>query len=483
LSSSDVLDGLAGLLEKSLVVWQAGAAGEPRYALLETVAEYAMERLEADGQVEEACHHHLAWCLALAEAVSPPPFGIFRQVHYAQLDAEIHNLRAGLAWAFQCDSQAALQLVRATSHYLTNRGFVHEARHWLNQALDLPEAAGFTLQRAELLFERGAVEHVAVDLPAVEALMTETLAISRDLGLGLGEAGAMYYLGRVAAVSGDIGRAEACLEAAAAAYHAVGDAIEGYNILSVLAEMVMFRGDLQRSRELHQQALALHLPASHRHLQIYSLGGLAELAQVEGDQAEAKRLAEQFLAASRERGNPGEIAWALTCLGEIAIRCGDLSAALVHLNEAHVVGRQGDAAWRVPIVLGTLGDLAVATGEYELALRHYQESLPALAERGIYEVPQGSLRLAVLASAVGGHILAATLLSACAGAAEAGITVFFPVTKADYDRALATTRAALDPPDFDRARAQGLTMLPQSAVAYGLKGLRVWNSPPVSCRP
>ena len=134
----------------------------------------------------------------------------------------------------------------------------------------------------------------------------------------------------------------------------------------------------------------------------------------------------------------------MTCLGEIATRRGDFAAAHAALDEALTLGRKTDSYWRVVIVRADFGDLAVAEGKPGEALTLYRESLPILLQRGILAHPQGSLRLACLASAVGQHEVAATLLGACSAAVESGIEVLLPITQADFDGALAAAQAVLD---------------------------------------
>jgi tetratricopeptide (TPR) repeat protein len=235
----------------------------------------------------------------------------------------------------------------------------------------------------------------------------------------------------------------------------------------------MYRGDLQRSRVLHTQALTRPLPPEQRHQVYGSLGGLAELALLEGDFADAQRLAEECLAVCRQRNNPWEIAWPLTCLGETAIRRGDSAAAHAYLDDALTLGQKADSEWRVATVHGDLGDLAVAEGKPGEALRQYRASLPILLRQGMFAYPPGSLRLACLASAVGQHEVAATLLAACSASVENGLEVFlcFTITQAHLDGALAAAQTALDADTFDRAWTTGRSLSPQAAVTWGLQAI------------
>ena len=468
-----VLDGIASLLDKSLLRREIGLFGESRYVTLETIREYALERLAADGEAAGAQNRHLAWCLTVAASAVSSPFGILEQASWQQIDTEIYNLRAGLERALQSDGAAALRLVLATSRTLANRGFVREARTWIDRTLSLPEAANATIERAALLYCKGVTEFLADQIVVAELSMSRLLTLSRDLNLILGQAGALYYLGRIAYTAGNAARAETHMEAAAAAYLEAGELVDWGHVSSVLAEIVMFRGDLQRSRALHAQAMAHDLSPEQRHEVFKSIGGLGELAMVEGDFAHAQRLAEECLALCRQRNNPSETAWPLTCLGEIATRRGDFTTAHTYLDEALALGRKADSYWRVVVVRADLGDLAVAEGKPGEALKLYRETLPILLQRGIFAHPQGSLRLACLASATGQHEVAATLLGACSAAVENGLEVLLPITQADFDGALAAAQTILTPGAFEVAWTAGRSLSPQTAVTWGLQAIRV----------
>ena len=174
-SPTHVLDGIASLLDKSLLRREIGLYGEFRYVMLETIREYALERLAAGGEAAGARNRHLAWCLTVAASTVSSPFGILEQASWKQIDAEIHNLNAGLEWALQHNGAAALRLALATSRSLANRGFVREARTWIDRTLALPEAAEATIERAALLYCRGITEFLADQTAAAELSMSKTV--------------------------------------------------------------------------------------------------------------------------------------------------------------------------------------------------------------------------------------------------------------------------------------------------------------------
>ncbi len=476
LSPARVLDGLAFLLDKSLLRREPGPHGEARYAMLETIHKYALERLAASEEAALVRQRHLAWCLAVAEPALAAPFCILEQASWKEIDGEIHNLSAALEWALGHDGAAALRLALPTSRTLAGHGFMREARAWIERTLALPEAGATTTEAAALFYCQGIVEFLADQGAAAERAFSMSLRLCTELELALGQAGALYFQGRLAAMAGNAARAESTLECAAGALLYAGELADWGHVLAVLAEIVMLRGDLARSRALHTQAMARALPPEQRAQQVRSIGGLAELALVEGDLATAQDLAQECLALCRQRNSPSETAWLLTCLGEIAIWRQDFSAAHGHLDEALALGRHMDAHWRVSMVRADQGDLAVAEGKPGEALQLYRETLPILLQRGILTHPPGSLRLAGLAGAVGQHEIAATLLGACAAAVANGLEVLLPITQADFDRVQASAQSALSADAFAAAWTAGWELSPQAAVTWGLQVIRVVDS-------
>jgi tetratricopeptide (TPR) repeat protein len=441
--------------------------------MLETIHEYALERLAASGASETVRQRHLAWCLAVAEPALSSPFCILERASWQEIDGEIHNLSAALEWALGHDGAAAVRLALPASRTLANHGFVREASAWIARTLALPEAGKANAERAALFYCQGIAEFLADQSAAAELSFSLSFKLCADLNLPLGQAGTLYYQGRLAAMAGNAARAETTLERAAGALLQAGELADWGHVLAVLAEIVMLRGDLPRSRALHTQAMARPLPPEPRHQQVRSVGGLAELALVEGDLATAQRLAAECLALCRQKNSPPETAWLLTCLGEIAIRRRDFAAAHGHLNEALALGRHMDAYWRVLIVRADLGDLAAAEGKPGEALRLYRETLPILLQRGILAHPPSSLRLSCLAGAVGQHEVAAMLLAACSSAVAGGLKALLPITQADFDRTQAAAQAALDADAFEAAWATGRELSPQAAVTWGLQAIRI----------
>ena len=197
----DVVDRLAS---KSLAVAET-AGRRTRYRLLETIRQYAAERLAEAGGTEPARHRHALTFLALAE----------RERAVAVLSREHDNLRAALSWSLSGGSEIGPRLARALGGFWRARGFLQEGRGWLERALALAPAKGQA--RADLLRLLGAVLYQAGDLPHAEASLSEGSRAAAAAGAWTVQARIRVMLADIHAQLGRSGIAEAARESEAAA--------------------------------------------------------------------------------------------------------------------------------------------------------------------------------------------------------------------------------------------------------------------------
>jgi predicted ATPase/transcriptional regulator with XRE-family HTH domain len=184
----DVTDGVASLLNKSLLRLNAGADGEPRVLMLETIREYTLERLAARGEAEALRARHLAHYLALAEAAAPHLRGAEQIVWAERLEAEHDNFRVALAWAHDhgaadlsstAGAEAELRLAGALFWFWDMRGYSSEGRRWLEGALARINGPTHTAAWATALYAAGGL---AASQGDSRARLEESVAIWRELG-------------------------------------------------------------------------------------------------------------------------------------------------------------------------------------------------------------------------------------------------------------------------------------------------------------
>ena len=190
---------VTALVDKSLLRQEAGAAGEPRFSMLETIREYALEQLALRGMVEAQQQRHAAYFLALAEAAEPQLWSPQRQAAMELLELEYGNIRAALAWSQGPggDPETALRMASALWWFWFMRSSMTEGQLWLTGALKRRDRTSLAAQ-AKALPRAGIQAWFTSDYARAEALCAEGVELNRQLGDRIGVAYGVHGLGLVA---------------------------------------------------------------------------------------------------------------------------------------------------------------------------------------------------------------------------------------------------------------------------------------------
>ena len=213
---TDIEAGVASLLEKSLLRRGVGADDVPRYLMLETVREYAAERLRASGDHEQVVSAHASWFLALAEQSELALVGARQASAISRLEAELPNLRLALAWFLdRGDAANGLRLASALWDFWYLRGHLAEGRKWLEMGLALAGDVPLTL-RAKALQAAGHLAMYQRDTERAQSSLAESLKLWRDVGDTSWTGNALLLLGIQAVDEGEYDVAAARLAEARA---------------------------------------------------------------------------------------------------------------------------------------------------------------------------------------------------------------------------------------------------------------------------
>jgi predicted ATPase/class 3 adenylate cyclase len=177
----DVLEGLTALAQHSLVVVRWNELGEPRYMLLDTVAEFARERLAESGEADELARRHAAYFADYAEDVEPFLYGDARGPWLLRLAEDRDNIRAALAWSVDRD-EASIGMRILGALWLWWWTSLMEGLAWADRVLNLPSAAESTVERSGALFTAEICAAGAGDLPTIRRYTEEAIAVSRAVG-------------------------------------------------------------------------------------------------------------------------------------------------------------------------------------------------------------------------------------------------------------------------------------------------------------
>lgn len=345
--SFNLVDTVDALQRNSLVQRVEPPGRKARYSLLETVREYARERLEAEAEAGEVRRRHARYFADLGLTTAAQLDGPGQATAAALLEEEHDNLRAALQWLLEFDAEAALLLAGPLWMFWYMRGFAGEGRRYLTAALEKAPPAPARPARAKALLGAGQLARAQADYVAARALMEECVAsyeevgdpagrshalfgtgfvarmqedyqaadryfdaalrLSREIGNPYGMALTLHHLGLGASeVEGDLPRARALLDESLALFRSVGFARHVALVLSTLGNVARQENQLGESRDLHSQALKLLL-GNGQYVDIHwVLDGMADLAYAEGDVEVSVRIA---AAARRLRDRIGDLQW------------------------------------------------------------------------------------------------------------------------------------------------------------------------------
>ncbi len=322
----DIFDGVAALVDQSLVYPREGGGGEPRYAMLETVHEYGLEQLRASGEEAGQRRAHAAYYATLAEEVEPRLAGAEQREWLERLEQEVPNLRAVLQWAGDNDELAlGLRAAGALWRFWLTRGYLGEGRRWFDLLLSRDADRGEEMDaiRAKALYGAGVLATEQGDYARGEELMRLSLDLYRGLGDGPRIAATLIALSNAAKYQTQYARAAVFAQESLALRRALGDRPGIASALNVLSSLAVDRGDYRRAAALADESLALRRDMGDRAAIAGTLNNLGEVARYEGDDTRAAALYEEALALFRALGDKRSVAWTLANLGYLAHRRGD----------------------------------------------------------------------------------------------------------------------------------------------------------------
>lgn len=468
----EVLDALAQLVNKSLVVVVEDVpVGGSRYRMLETIRQYALEKLLQAGGGEAVRDRHLDYYLDVVKRAEPEFFGP-RELYWMDwLRAEADNLHTAVEWSLQSRPVAGLELINSLGYFLLDHFHIPDEESWLSELLAHPANAARTARRARgLITLAWSIGMGREDLAPGPALLDEALSIYRELDHRNGMAHAYHAHGIMRFSLGTPGEGIRYLESALELYRETNDR-------PWIAHTLQFLGFSLGSYESERKMASLR----------------------------------EGLGLYRELGYVSGIIEVLKQLGAAEIRLGNFDAAHAWLDEGLSILEQNASSLGYSKIMSyDLGDLAFHEGRYELAREHYADALAwaerivspvsldyarvrmgaLLARMGDVEAADRHLREAVESfwkmGSTAGLVLSLDAVASLAVAAErwekAAMLYAYTsklhedaddprpvVEQALVDRDLDLVRAALDGPSFEASWHQGRELTPEQAFQLVLE--------------
>jgi predicted ATPase/class 3 adenylate cyclase len=369
----DTLDGLTSLVDKSLLRVREDHDGEPRFWMLETIREYAFERLQDAEEAEAMRRKHAVAYAALVEQAEVELRGPKQLVWLRRLDAEQDNVRAAIGWALGHDVETALQLTGSLYQYWEYRGLWNEGIRWTTEALERASgrAGGGTYARA--LFSAGFLVQIPGRSDESQELLGQALLAFRELD---DRERMAYTLGEMAWAKiwrAELDEAGLLFERARSLALESGDrwliAHSTLGLAACLTEGPLDPSALLAAEELQQESLRLCQEAGDEIMATRARGNLGWLALIREDYGDAKRLFEACLSSASNAGDELNVGTHWSNLALVALFEGDDDAAV---SWAHRFLKRflklGDMRIAAESLL-TLAGVAAKQNETELAGR------------------------------------------------------------------------------------------------------------------
>ena len=425
-----VFDGLSSLLDKSLIQRVDQNESEPRFTMLETIREYALERLNLSGEGPSTRRSHAAYFLVLATEGNPELDPIARTEWLARCDAEIDNFRAALRWLLENhELDWAIRLSISLFRFWDMREHLVEGRTHLENLLRLIES-GYVKERGRICHFLGALATSQGDYESADAFLRQSLALYRELDDQWGIAASWNALAITTRDRGNFEEAESYFEMSLAYWRKLPDPISTAQCLHNLANAAKMRGDFRRATTALAEAISVF----------------------------------------RERGDDSGAAWSINQSGDLELEQDRIESAHDLYREALAMFRKSDDRWGCARSLTDLGYVHCMRGEFAAAREAFREATELFVKlghrRGIARAIEGQACVA----AANGNAVRARILEAAATRLRSQIGA--PLTKADHGRLtarLCSAGTSLDSTEENLAWRRGSEMSLESAIQFSLE--------------
>jgi predicted ATPase/class 3 adenylate cyclase/DNA-binding CsgD family transcriptional regulator/Tfp pilus assembly protein PilF len=533
LSGDDPLDGLTSLVDKSLLRQGEGvSASELRFTMLQTLHEYAYERLVENGKLSLVRQRHAMYYLELAEQSETELKGADQGRWLERLELEHDNLRAALNWGMEAGSasteynqarlEVALRLAGALSRFWEMRGYLNEGREQLTALLEavpdhnqLPTGA-----LAKVMVSLGRLSYLQGDYATAQHRFDESLALYRQLQDKANILVSLKCLGDLAMRQSNYSLARTLFEESLALSQETEHQWDTANLLNSLGLLGWFQGDFKMAEEYYEQSLDLwqdlrdqrgyatvlsnkgavaHQQGDYASSEVYNrqslvlwrgLGdrwgvahalqhlGLAAYAQEKFEVAQ--QLQVESLELRRKLGDRWGIGRSLANLGLVAYRLNELATARAYFQESLSLRRSLEDKWGIADALVGLGQIACCEGDFSAGALSYQEGLPLAYKYNLrLQIARLLEGMAVLLSLQRQLAQAAQLWGAAATLRDSMGSVIPPCERGEYEEAIAAARARMGLARFETAWETGQTM-PLEQVIEQAMAYKVPETPPLA---
>lgn len=511
--NADALDLLTHLVDKSLVSVDLEHGNEPRYYLLETVRQYAREKMVESEDSTRLRDTHLEYFLKTAERIAPELYTRKMPYWFVRLETEYANFQAALEWAQEHDSDAGLRLSNALCAFWSERGdYLKEGIDWFEKFLNL-SVHKQNITRAWALLNLINLYFMISFQPLAEEkkYLEESLLLAREVDNHDCLTRVLGIQGSNELIDGNYNSAQSLLE------QSLSEARIGKNDRSIgiaiyrKAQLAYYQADYKTARSLFEDSLVFLQKAGDLKWLALGVNFLGLMSTDQGDWDSARKYYEEALSLAEEAHNRSFISCYLGNLGDLAIGLGDFDQAISLLNRARNLVEDTPDDKFMPSIMTNLGDIARFQGNFDQALKFYKINLSfssaygdkALSYCGLSFIEcnhgqiseaRNNLRSALQFSKDDGSWAyfapivipyvayfasdqqeirqSASLFGWVDGWNKTKGRVQPPIYQAEFDRYLAQAREGLSESEFNAAWVEGQSMSQEQVIALAMEVLQ-----------
>ena len=371
LSPDDVLDLLSSLVEKSLVAMDDEREDGTRYRMLETIRDYAAEKLQQSTDSRSIAARHCDHYFALAKKIRDGLEGAGQSAWIRRGETELDNLRAAtaLALAGGTDPIIAVKLAVTMTPFWMLRGYLSEGRGIVRAALALPAVQASDLARAHAAYAGAALATAQGDHAEARQMLEECLVLYRRLGNQFEVAATLSTLALARLLAGDAVGAETIEREALALFRGLGEKEGEFTGLLHLGQIAVYVGNSELAQASLEECLLIAKAMQDREAEGEAELRLGENAFEAGRNDDARRHLERSLAVCRDAGDRRGEAHALYWLGKMDLEASEIDEAQGRLGEALLAFRDFGMHEDLVDCLEDHAELARQLGSPELAVR------------------------------------------------------------------------------------------------------------------
>jgi predicted ATPase/class 3 adenylate cyclase len=434
----DVLDLLDHLVDKSLVI-SVHDGNETRYRRLETIRQYAREKLAESGEGTSYRNRHLAYFLKWVSVIEPGLRGPQQVELLNRLENEIDNLRSALEWAQECDLEAGLRLASMLKWFWQLCGLLDEGAGWLENLVASSKKSGVKIDpllKAKSLSVLAWFAYVTGNIQVALPSLKESIELCQTYPGSIADlvtADNLYISGNLALSSGDLSRAKPLAEQSLALYQAIDDKFRIAEAHILLGSIALWASDFEAASHWREMGIAIRKELGDKDGLAYDLAINVGIPISVGDYEKAKRMLTAAVEAGKETRFEFSLGLALMEFGVTYLFEGNFGQAVDYFSQLITLAHEKSNS-----VLKVLGI-------YYMALLLYKQN----------------------------RYRTATQLN---GAIE-GLNYFqntnydIPIVRTVRERYILAAREALGETDYNLAYAEGGAMTLDQATAYALKAL------------